>query len=89
MANHVASERMLITVNARNLKIEEVHFVDSKGEKKRLPKIGERHPDNPNPIVAEPGTDTAEAFAHIKRHHHNPNCITLTDAGGAQYQVCI
>ena len=85
--NHVSSQYVIITVNVTNGKIDEVQYVDSQGNRKHLPKIGEAHPGNGKPIMKEPGTDSAAAFAQLKWHHHNPDCITI-DIGGAQYQVC-
>jgi hypothetical protein len=89
--NHVTSDEMRITVDVNTHQIKSVEYLNPKtGKHERLPKIGDPHPDpeNGKPIVAEPGTTTAALCAEIKWHHHNPNCITLTDSGGAQYQVC-
>jgi hypothetical protein len=83
-ANHVESGVMIITVKVnKDIAVEYV----KNGNPKKLPKIGENHPDNGRPIVKEHGTDDATTIGLIKWHHHNPDCITL-EIGGAQYQIC-
>lgn len=84
MANHVKSDVMIITV--KHDKSVEVHYKKN-GNPKKLPKIGQQHPDNQRPIEPETGTEKAEVIGYIKWHHHNPDCITL-DIGGALYQIC-
>ena len=88
--NHVASKEMIITVildGSGDPDIKSVEFVDNGGLKKHLPMVGKKHPDNPDPIVKEKGTNVATVFAQLKWHHHNPDCITF-EIGGAQYQIC-
>jgi hypothetical protein len=82
--NIVKSEYMIITV--KHNKDIEVQYKKN-GNPKKLPKIGERHPDNPDPIEAEDGTQYATPIATIKYHHHS-DCITLDLGGGAVYQIC-
>jgi hypothetical protein len=89
MANHVTSKEMIITVILDpngDPDIKSVEFDDG-GIKKTLPKVGEKHPGNPNKIEKEKGTNVAAVFAQLKWHHHNPDCITF-EIGGAQYQIC-
>jgi hypothetical protein len=81
--NVVKSEHMIITV--KHDKTIEVAY--KKNNPKKLPKIGEEHPEKPGTYIeAEDGTPQAVSFATIKWHHHS-DCITL-DIGGAQYQIC-
>jgi hypothetical protein len=84
LKNHVKSEAVIITVKVN--KDVNVQFLKN-GNPKKLPKIGDNHPDNNRPIEAEEGTEQAAIIGYIKWHHHNPDCITI-DIGGAQYQVC-
>ena len=81
--NVVKSEVMIITVKYD--KTIEVAYKKN-GNPKKLPKIGDNHPDNNRPIEPEDGTGGAAQFAAIKWHHHS-DCITL-DIGGALYQIC-
>ena len=81
--NVVKSEHMIITV--KHDKTIEVHY--KKNNPKKLPKIGEVHPEKPGTYIEpEDGTGGAVSFATIKWHHHS-DCITL-DIGGALYQIC-
>lgn len=81
--NTVKSEHMIITV--KHDKTIEVAY--KKNNPKKLPKIGEEHPEKPGTYIeAEDGTGGAAQFATIKWHHHS-DCITL-DIGGALYQIC-
>ena len=82
--NVVKSQFMIITI--KHDKTIEVAYKKNSNPKK-LPKIGEEHPDNPGTIIEpEDGTGGAAQFATIKWHHHS-DCITL-DIGGALYQIC-
>ena len=88
--NHVESKKMIITVildTNGEPDLESVEFVDNNSQKRTLPRVGDEHPINHNPIVKEKGTLLATVFAQLKWHHHNPDCITF-EIGGAQYQIC-
>jgi hypothetical protein len=83
--NHVKSDVMTITI--KHDKTFQVAYKKNGNPNNKLPKIGDRHPDNNRPIEAEEGTEKAETIGYIKWHHHNPDCITV-EIGGAQYQIC-